>query len=116
MAEISGSSVSIDLNEKKDVYLRNGVREYLVSRVYDEEIDWFVSRNGRFERILADSSGVMCSSIFPGLWIKIDALLKGDLVELGRTLDSGLATPEHAAFVSQLAAAQTPPPATAIIP
>lgn len=42
IAEVSASSVSIDLGKKLRVYRRNGVAEYLVWRVSDEAIDWFV--------------------------------------------------------------------------
>ena len=42
VAEVAASSASYDLNIKLDVYRRNGVREYLVWRVHDRQIDWFV--------------------------------------------------------------------------
>ena len=46
VAEVVSSSVSYDLYEKLHVYLRHGVREYVVWRVLDGEIDWFVNREG----------------------------------------------------------------------
>ena len=49
MAEIASSSVSYDLNIKLQVYRRNAVREYLVCRVPDRRIDWYVLREGRYE-------------------------------------------------------------------
>ncbi len=39
--EIATSSASYDLHDKKEAYRRNGVREYLVWRIYDQAIDWF---------------------------------------------------------------------------
>ena len=42
VAEIASSSASYDLNTKLNVYRRNGVREYIVWRVLDRQIDWFV--------------------------------------------------------------------------
>ncbi|MHB1559409.1 MAG: Uma2 family endonuclease [Isosphaeraceae bacterium] len=49
IAEVSVSSASIDLGKKFDVYRRNGVREYLVWRVLDRQVAWYVNRGGRFE-------------------------------------------------------------------
>ena len=43
-AEVAASSASYDLHTRLDVYRRNGVREYLIWRVLDQEIDWFVLR------------------------------------------------------------------------
>ena len=40
---------------------------------------------------------------FPGLWISSSALLARDYQKLMQTLEAGLATPEHAAFVEALA-------------
>ena len=41
-AEIANTSLSIDLGLKLQAYRRNGVREYVVWRVQDRTIDWFV--------------------------------------------------------------------------
>src|SRR5262249_12136056 len=49
VAEVAASTVSFDLHAKLPVYLRNGVREYVVWRVLDEEIDWFVLHQGQYE-------------------------------------------------------------------
>ena len=43
-AEVAVSSIPIDLNVKLPIYRRNGVREYVIWRVPDREIDWFVLR------------------------------------------------------------------------
>ena len=49
VAEVASSSASYDLHVKLHVYRRSGVREYLVWRVLDRQIDWFVLREGRYE-------------------------------------------------------------------
>ena len=41
VAEVAASSASYDLHAKLHVYRRTGVREYLVWRVLEREIDWF---------------------------------------------------------------------------
>src|ERR1022692_3269442 len=40
--EISASSASYDLHSKLEAYRRNNVKEYVVWRVLDRVIDWFV--------------------------------------------------------------------------
>ena len=44
IAEVAASSASYDLHDKLRAYCRNGVCEYLVWRVWDQAIDWFVLR------------------------------------------------------------------------
>jgi hypothetical protein len=102
VAEVAASSVSIDVNTKLNVYQRNGVREYIVWRVRNQAIDWFVLRDDHYERLPADDHGVVRSEVFPGLWLDTGALLRGDLQGVLATLQKGMATPEHAAFVARL--------------
>jgi Uma2 family endonuclease len=103
VAEVASSSASYDLNTKLHVYRRSGVREYVVWRVLDGAIDWFVLRGGRYERLEPDERGVVRSEFFPGLWLDMAALLRGDLAGVLQVLDEGLATEQHAAFAVQLA-------------
>jgi Uma2 family endonuclease len=102
VGEVASSSVSYDLHTKLNVYRRNGVREYLVWRVVDREIDWFVLRDGQYERQKPDAAGYLRSEVFPGLWLDPVALVRGDLPRLMAVLQQGLASPEHAAFVARL--------------
>lgn len=105
VAEVSGSSASIDLNYKLDVYRRHGIAEYLVWRVYDEVIEWFVLQGGQYVPLPPDAAdGLLKSSAFPGLWLDPAALVRRDLAAVLAALARGLASPEHAAFVGQLAA------------
>jgi len=100
--EVSASSSTYDLNEKRDVYQRTGVREYLAWRVPEGGLDWFVLREGRFERLEPDPNGIYRSEAFPGLWLDAGALLRGDLRALFQSLQQGLASPEHGEFVERL--------------
>ena len=105
VAEISASSVSYDLHEKLRAYQRNGVCEYLVWRVLDSAIDWFVLREGRFERLPLTDAGHYHSETFPGLWLDPAAVLRGDFAQVTAVLQQGLASPEHAAFIAKVEAA-----------
>jgi len=104
VAEIASSTASYDLNAKLNVYRRNGVREYVVLRVLDHEIDWFILREGRYEELARGPSGLCKSEIFPGLWLDLAAMVRGELADVLGTLRQGLATPEHAAFADRLKA------------
>ena len=68
VAEVASSTVSYDLGRKLHVYRRNGVREYVVW-VLDNEVDWFVLREGRFEAMARDADGIFRSTVYPGLWL-----------------------------------------------
>jgi Uma2 family endonuclease len=108
IVEIAASSVSIDLGPKKTAYRRNGVKEYIVWRVLDDEIDWFILRESGYEQLPADAAGIVKSETFPGLWLDRPAMLRRDLAAVLRVLQQGLASPEHAGFVASLQAAHQP--------
>lgn len=102
VAEVAASNVSIALNAKLHVYRRNGVREYIVWRVLDGAIDWFILREGRYEGLQPGPDGVYRSEVFPGLWLDATALLRGDLAGVLAVVQRGAASPEHAAFLARL--------------
>jgi Uma2 family endonuclease len=103
VAEIASSSASFDAHTKLHVYRRNGVREYLLWRILDKEFDWFTLHEGEFRRVTPGEDGLVRSQVFPGLWLDIPALLRGDLATVLAALQRGLATSEHADFAKQLA-------------
>jgi Uma2 family endonuclease len=102
VAEVASSSVSYDLHAKLHVYRRSGVREYIVWRVLEREIDWFVLRQGQYERMPVDAQGLIRSEVFPGLWLDPGALVRGDLAGVLAVIQQGLVSPEHVAFVTRL--------------
>jgi Uma2 family endonuclease len=103
VVEIAASSAAYDLYDKKRAYRRNGVREYLVWRVYDREFDWFRLEAGEYIKLEADDRGVICSRVFPGLWLEIDSLLAGEMVKVLAVLQQGLNSAEHQEFIENLA-------------
>jgi Uma2 family endonuclease len=102
VAEVASSSVSFDLNTKFNVYRRCGVKEYVVWRVVEREIDWFVLSGGTFERMPA-LDGLLKSRVSPGLWLDTPALIGGELAQVLTVLQRGIASAEHAEFVQRLA-------------
>ena len=104
--EVASSSASMDMNVKMRVYRRNGVREYLVWRIRDKAIDWFVLRQTRYELLPLGADGIYRSEVFPGLWLEAAALVRGDVARVHDVLHQGLTSSEHAAFVASLQSKQ----------
>jgi Uma2 family endonuclease len=102
VCEVAASSVSIDLHEKLRAYEKNGVREYVVWRVLDNAVDWFVLDDGGFTRLSSDQHGVYQSRIFPGHWLNVPALLAKDAEQLWATLGAGMATDEYRDFAAKI--------------
>lgn len=102
IAEVAASSVSYDLHDKLNAYRRNGVREYVVWRVWDRTIDWFVLRDGQYRNLPLAPLGWYQSEVFPGLWLEPSALVEGDLGRVLQVLQEGLDNPDHADFVRHL--------------
>lgn len=104
IVEIAASSASYDLHDKLKVYRRNRVQEYLVWRVYNKKFDWFRLDRGEYILLEPNADGVICSQVFPGLWLAVSDLLEGNLAEVSAVLQKGLETAEHQAFVQSLSA------------
>ncbi len=102
--EIARSTVSYDLHDKLNAYRRNEVRDYVVWRVDDSEVDWFTLQGGRYVRLALTPEGHFHSVALPGLWLDPAALIQEDYAAILRVAQAGLASPDHAAFVAQLAA------------
>ena len=102
IVEIAASTVSIDLHDKLKAYRRNQVQEYVVWRVDDNEIDWFRLKDEKYIKLQADEDGIIKSEIYPGLWLDVTALLKGDLVKVLDVLKQGIDTPAHTNFCQKI--------------
>jgi hypothetical protein len=94
--------VSYDLHAKRNAYQSSGVQEYLVWRVLDGAVDWFVLRDGEYEALAPDAAGIYRSEVLPGLWLDAPALIRGDRSAVVRTLEQGLTSEAHAAFLRRL--------------
>lgn len=102
VAEISGSTEKYDLHEKKDLYLRTGVQEYLNWSVLDERILLFGWTSEGYREISRDAEGLLKSRILPGLWFDPDAMIRSDSFRVMEVLHQGLQLPEHQDFVREL--------------
>ncbi|MEO0012818.1 MAG: hypothetical protein RLZZ535_1207 [Cyanobacteriota bacterium] len=102
IVEIAASTASYDLQEKLQVYRRNGVQEYLVWQVSDRIFDWFHLRDGEYIKLQPDQNKIIKSAVFSGLCLAPDALLNYDLAEVLKIVQQGLNTIEHQEFIQQI--------------
>jgi Uma2 family endonuclease len=102
IVEIAASTASYDLQEKLQVYRRNGVQEYLVWQVSDRIFDWFHLRDGEYIKLQPDEKNIIKSEVFPGLWLKVDSLFNYELAEVIKTVQQGLNTTEHQDFIRKI--------------
>jgi Uma2 family endonuclease len=101
VVEVAASSAAYDLHEKLRIYRRNGVQEYLVLSVYEQQTHWFQLVDSEYERMLPGEDGVMRSQVFPGLHLHPGLFWGDDLAGMLQVLQRGLDTAEHQAFVSE---------------
>jgi Uma2 family endonuclease len=97
VAEVSASTATIDLRDKKRAYRRNGVKEYIVWQVSDRKLDWFMLENEDYISLIPEND-IIKSRVFPGLWLAVSSLIEGNMAQVMATLQLGLASPEYQAF------------------
>jgi Uma2 family endonuclease len=78
IVEVAASTRARDTHQKKDAYERNGVAEYVVWRVEDAAIDWFILRDGVYELLAPGADGIVESERFSGLRLDVPAALALD--------------------------------------
>ena len=103
IAEVAVTSYSRDFGTKKRLYERMGVREYLIAVPREKKLVSLRLTSTGFQPMAPAADGVFRSACFPGLWLDTASLWTLDLQQMNAVLQRGLATPEHAEFVAQLA-------------
>ena len=104
IVEIAASSRARDLGPKRHLYQRMQVREYLVVLTDTQQLHWHQLTSEGYRLLDPDPAGIFHSPSFPGLWLDTSALWRNDAAQIFAVLQEGLATPDHAVFVTQLAA------------
>lgn len=107
--EVAQSRASYDLHAKWHAYRRNGVREYIVWRVLDQQIDWFVLREGQYEPSSQTRTAFSEARALAGLWLGPAALVRVEIATVLDRVQQGLASPEHVAFIARLTPEPRPP-------
>lgn len=101
VAEIALSSKAIDLHLKKARYAAAGVKEYLVVCLDEpKQVRYFDLEKDK--EITGRKMDVLCSKVFPGLWIDIEGYLALDAKIISKTLKKGLKTEEYKKFKASL--------------
>lgn len=104
VVEIAASSAAIDTGSKKQAYRRNGVLEYIIWQAFENQLEWLQLVEGEYQPLIPDADGVICSQVFPGLWLAVDALLSNQMTRVLEVVQQGVNSREHQDFVEQLAA------------
>jgi Uma2 family endonuclease len=102
IAEVAASSAANDLYDKKWVYRRNGVKEYIVWQIFENKLAWFLLENGEYISLDTDTNAIIKSRVFPGLWLDVDALLTGKIAQVLTVLQQGVNSQEHQDFLQRL--------------
>ncbi len=105
--EVAASSTSYDLGDKKNVYRRHGVQEYIIWQMFENKLDWFVLAKGIYQSLQPNPEGILCSRVFPGLWLDRQALLDGDMSQVLEILQQGVESDEHRQFSETLRVKQS---------
>jgi Uma2 family endonuclease len=100
VVEIAASSASYDLHAKLEMYRRNGVREYLVWQMYEDEFFWYRLDAGQYMAEVPDEQGLIESQVFPGLVLDVPALLARDLATVLAQLQRAIRSRPHQEFVA----------------
>lgn len=88
--EIASSSASYDLHQKLQVYCQNGVQEYIIWLVHEQQIRWFRLEAGEYLLMEPNQQGVIKSRVLTGLWLAVLSLIAGELAEVLAVLQQGL--------------------------
>jgi hypothetical protein len=91
------------LHQKLRVYRRNQVLEYIVWRVLDQAIDWFILRNDDYVPLAPHPDGYLESETCPGLRLDVAAMTRLDIATVLKVLQAGIDSADHARFVERLA-------------
>lgn len=100
--EIAASSASYDMHQKRRVYARSGIQEYLVLLAFERQVVWFTLREGVYTEMPADEKGILRSEVFPGLWLDGIAFWAGEMGQVLTVLQTGMAAAEYVDFVAAL--------------
>lgn len=109
IVEVAAASVRHDLGFKKRTYEAHGVQEYVVWLTERRQILWHRLVDGAFVEVPPDDAGVCRSTVFPGLWLDVPAMIAGDMRQVLAVLRKGLETPDHGNFVRTLEDRRTGP-------
>ena len=102
IVEVARTTADEDLGPKREVYRRHKVPEYIIWRVADRALDWYILRGEYYLLLDPGPDGIIRSEMFPGLWLDPAALIRGDAARVLAVAQLGHGSPEHTAFIQLL--------------
>lgn len=93
--EIHEDTKSKFIKERKELFSKAGVQEYLIVNDKLTKIEWNRLVDTKFKKIKPDREGIIKSSSLPGLWIPIPALKKRDNWAIMACIEHGITRREH---------------------
>jgi hypothetical protein len=93
----------LDYNDRRDLYERCGVQEYVAVR-HTQPLTWIWNRlvDGVFEEIETDHGDLITSTALPGLWIPRQSLQNADWWTIMSSIDRGVTRREHHEFMDTI--------------
>lgn len=101
VVEVAATSTSLDMHDKRKVYRRSGVQEYLVWLVREKRLLWWRLKDGEYQSLQPRADGLLHSQVFPGLVLNVQALLDGDLARVLADQQRHLREQEHQCSVEK---------------
>ena len=102
IGEVCGTDEGHNWNEKKSLYERSGVQEYLIWSQHQKRIGLFKLESDSYHEIHTQRDGILKSSIFPGLWFDPAALIADDRERIKSIAQAGVKSAEFRSFVENL--------------
>jgi len=102
VAEVCLTTAAYDLNEKLSLYARAGVKEYITVLLHEREVLWHVHSGGGFSLLALPADRIYRSTVFPGLWLDVEALFGERFKDVLATLNAGMATEAYKQFAEAL--------------
>ena len=99
----------LDTVDKLHAYERGGVEEYITFLIREKRVLWYVREDTKFVERAVPPDGILRPRSFPGLRLDTGAVFDENIHRVHSVAESGLATPEHAAFVAELARRKSNP-------
>ena len=90
VGDVLDTVTGVPMLAKLKAYAEFGTREYIVWRVLDRAIDWFILRGENFERLPLGPDGLFRSAVFPGLWLDPAAMAAGDRQGVVKAVEAGI--------------------------
>lgn len=104
IVEIASTSLMYDRYEKYDLYERCRIAEYVLFQIEEARLSWFELDASGYREIAPDTTGILRSPRFPGLWLNPTRITSGDMQGVFADLDGGLASPEFLKFRAEMLA------------